>query len=69
MLNTIRYKIANILIKMAKKSIEKGGFKNILRGLEYMKWSVMVVPPSKELHDFAIEMRKEVEKHKAMLES
>lgn len=69
MLNNIRYKIANILIKMSVKSINKGGFKNISRGLKYMKWSVMVIPPSKELHDFGIQMRKEAEKHKAMIES
>lgn len=69
MLNIIRYKIANILIKMAAKSINKGGFKNISKGLKYMKWSVMVIPPSKELREFGESMRKEAEKHKAMLES
>lgn len=69
MLNNIRYKIGIILAKMAKKSIIKGGYKNTSRGLKYMKWSVMVIPPSKELHDFGIQMRKEAEKHKAMLES
>ena len=69
MLYNIRYKIANILIKMAEKSIDKGGFKNISKGLKYMKWSIMVVPKNKEMADFAKEMKKEIEKRNTLLES
>lgn len=48
----VRFRIAFFLIKRSAKTIEKGGYKNIKKGLKYFKWSVMIVPPSKELSDF-----------------
>lgn len=47
----VRFRIALFLIKRSVKTIEKGGYENIKKGLKYFRWSVAIVPPSKELSD------------------
>lgn len=47
----LRLRIALFLIKRSVKTIEKGGYKNIKKSLKYFRWSVGIVPPSKELSD------------------
>lgn len=49
MLNNIRYKIATRFAKKADEYINKGDFESILKGLKYLKISLRIVPPSKEL--------------------
>lgn len=61
MLNYIRYKTALKLAKKALEEIETGDFKHVKRGLEYFKWSVIIVPPSKELSEFGVRLKKTAE--------
>ena len=63
MLNTIRYKLATKLAKRSAELIEKGGFKNIKKGLRYLEASVAIVPPSKELSEFGRQLRGVAEEH------
>lgn len=64
MFNYIRYKIALNLIKKAEENVKKGDFKSVMKGLQYMKYSVMIVPPSKELSEFGKKMRATAEEQK-----
>lgn len=43
MLELIRYKLAARLAERAHRLIDTGSYKNIKKGLQYFKWSVMVV--------------------------
>lgn len=61
MLNYIRIKIALKLAKKALVEIETGDFKRIERGLEYFKWSVIIIPPCKELYEFEARLRETAE--------
>lgn len=68
MLTNLRWKLANKLAKRAAELSDRGGFKNVMKGMKYMKYSIMVVPPNKELHKFAEELRKTAEEHKSKME-
>lgn len=51
MFNSIRWKMAAYLAKKAVEETEKGGFKNIKKGLKYFKMSIQIAPPDKELNE------------------
>lgn len=63
MLTNIRYKIATSLAKKSLELIKRGDFKSIMKGLNYFKASVAIVPPSKELSEFGRKLRESAEEH------
>ena len=44
MFNKIRYYIAFRLAQKSQKLIEKGDFTNIMKGLEYLKYLLIILP-------------------------
>lgn len=60
----LQYKVALKHLEIAEYYIEKGGFKNIKKGLKHFKYSVWVCPPSEELKQFGERMREEIDKIK-----
>lgn len=52
MFERIRYKASIWFAQKAKENIDKGDFKSIMKGLEYTKMSVLIVPPDEELNKF-----------------
>ena len=63
MFNSIRYKIGAILMKRAANLIETGEFNNIIKGLDLVKASVSIQPPSEELFEFRDKMMDLVNKY------
>ena len=63
MLDTIRFRIGATPMGKAADLIETGEFKNIKRGLNLVKLSVYVTPPSKEITDFGRKLSDLVEKY------
>lgn len=63
MFENIRYRIATYYAKKAHNEIEKGDFEAIMKGFDYLKKSISIVPPSKELKQFGSEMKKIAETH------
>lgn len=63
MFENIRYKVATYLMKRADEYVQKGDFKNIKKGLMYMKYSLYIVPYTKEISDFVNDMRRIAEEH------
>lgn len=68
MLNTIRYKIAIYLAKRSAELIEKGDFKSIMKGLDYLEASIRIVPPSEALSKFGDRLRETAEAQKQKIE-
>lgn len=67
MFETIRYRIANHYAKKAHEEILKGDFEAIMRSLKYLKKSISIVPPSKELTEFGRKMREVAESHETKI--
>ena len=63
MFKIIRYKVAIYLLKRASECVKKGDFKNIMKGLKYMKYSLHIVPYTKEMSDLVNNMRRTAEDH------
>ena len=63
MFENIRYKVATYLMKRADKYVRKGDFENIKKGLTYMKYSLYIVPYTKQISDFVNDIRKTAEEH------
>ena len=63
MLDNLRYKTATRLAKKSAELIKTGEFKNIKKGMRYLKMSVLIVPPSKELSEFSRRLRETAEKY------
>ena len=57
MFEIIRCRIATYYVKKAHEEIIKSDFQAIIRSLEYLKKSISIVPPSKELTNFGREMK------------
>lgn len=60
--NNVRFRVALYYIKKAETEINKGGYKNIKKGIKYLKRSVIIVPPSKELSDYGRKLKMELNK-------
>lgn len=67
MFERIRYKAAIWFAQKAKENIDKGDFKSVMKGLEYFKMSVLIIPPSKELSEFGERLRTIIEEQKTTL--
>lgn len=64
MFDAIRYRIGTYYAKKAHEEIIKGDFQATIKGLKYLKKSISIVPPSKELTGFGKEMKSTIEVHK-----
>lgn len=62
MLCNLRYKMATKLAKKSAELIETGDFKSIMKGLDYLKVSIMIVPPNTDLSEIGIRLREMAEK-------
>lgn len=49
MLKLIRFKIALVLLTQAKKEMEKGTFKGLLKAARYFKWIRFVIPKTEKV--------------------
>ena len=67
MLTRIRWKLAAFLARKAHECIDKGGYKNIKKGLKYFKWSVEIVPPSDHLRAVGERLRAIAEEERGKL--
>lgn len=63
MFKSIRYKVATYLMKRADEYVRKGDFENIKKGLTYMKYSLYIVPYTKEISDFVNDIHRIAEEH------
>ncbi len=63
MLRNVRYKIALQFMKKAHNQIESGEFREIRKGLKNLKYSVLIMPPSKELSNFGRDLQRLVTKY------
>lgn len=67
MFERIRYKAAMGLAMKAKESIDKGDFKSMMKGIQYFKMSISIIPRenlgeiSKRLNTVAKELETELE--------
>lgn len=61
MFENIRFKLAEHYARKSKKFIDRGGYKNIMKGIKYLKKSVFIVPPSDELRLVGAQLRKMAE--------
>lgn len=67
MLTKIRYKLSIYLVKKADELIKTGEFKKVMKGLDYFKWSLMLIPPSDELRKTARQLKEIAENERANL--
>lgn len=67
MFENIRFKLAGHYARKSKEFIDKGGYKNIMKGLKYLKKSVSIVPPSDELRLVGAQLRKVAEEQREKL--
>ena len=63
MFKSIRYTVATYLMKRADAYVRKGDFENIKKGLTYMKYSLYIVPHTKEISDFVNDIHRIAEEH------
>lgn len=61
MFENIRFKLAEHYARKSKKFIDRGGYKNIMKGIKYLEKSVFIVPPSDELRLMGARLRKMAE--------
>ena len=64
MFENIRFKAGAYLAHKASEEVSKGDFKSIMKGLKYLKMSVKVTPPCKELNKLADGLREIVTEYK-----
>ena len=64
MLTKLRWRVANYFAGKAKRSIEKGGYKNIKIGMRYFKWSLMVVPSKSIRNNVCTRLRRTAEAYR-----
>lgn len=62
MLNNLRNKMGVKLLKKADEKIESGNFNDIKKGFRYIKYAVLIVPPSNELNSFGDGLRRIISK-------
>lgn len=67
MFENIRFKLAGHYARKSKEFIDRGGYKNIMKGLKYFKKAVFIVPPSNELCLVGARLRKVVEEQREKL--
>lgn len=67
MFENIRFKLAEHYARKSKKFIDRGGYKNIMKGLKYLEKSVFIVPPSDEIRLVGARLRKMAEEQREKL--
>ena len=67
MFENIRFKLAEHYARKSKEFVDKGGYKNIKKGIKYLKKSVFIVPPSDELRLVGARLRKVAEEQREKL--
>lgn len=67
MFENIRFKLAEHYAWKSKEFIDKGGYKNIMKGIKYLKKSVLIVPPCDELRLVGAQLRKVAEEQREKL--
>lgn len=61
MFENIRFKLAGHYARKSKEFVDKGGYKNIMKGIKYLEKAVFIVPPSDELRLMGARLRKVAE--------